>query len=58
MPFCDVDLAELPEGCIVCMQWWHTVLLIQTGLPIPHDVMYDGQVTKSRLVDPHVLVLM
>ena len=25
-------------------QWWHTVLRIRIGLPVPHDVMYDGQV--------------
>jgi len=30
-------------------QWWHAVLRIRIGLPVPHDVMYDGQVGESRL---------
>ena len=39
------SLSDLLQNYIVCyMQWWHTVLRIRIGLPIPHDVMYDGQV--------------
>lgn len=42
------SLADLLQNYIACyMQCWHTVLRIRLGLPIPHDVMYDGQVIAS-----------
>lgn len=25
--------------------WWHTVLRIRIGLPVPHDAMYEGMVS-------------
>lgn len=24
--------------------WWHTVLRVRIGLPVPHDAMYEGTV--------------
>ena len=39
------SLADLLQNYIACyMRWWHTVLRIRIGLPVPHDVMHDGQV--------------
>ncbi|KAL3158407.1 Tubulinyl-Tyr carboxypeptidase 1, variant 2 [Trebouxia sp. C0009 RCD-2024] len=39
------SLADLLQNYITSyMRWWHTVLRIRIGLPVPHDVMYDGQV--------------
>ena len=39
------SLADLLQDYITSyMRWWHTVLRIRIGLPVPHDVMYDGQV--------------
>ena len=42
------SLADLLQNYIACYRrWWHTVLRIRIGLPIPHDVMFDGQVMAS-----------
>lgn len=44
-PLTYASLADLLQNYIACYtQWWHSVLRIRIGLPIPHDVMYDGQV--------------
>lgn len=39
------SLADLLQNYMASyMRWWHSVLRIRIGLPVPHDVMYDGQV--------------
>ena len=44
-PLTHASLADLLEDFIASYKlWWHTVLRIRIGLPVPHDVMYDGQV--------------
>lgn len=52
------SLADLLQNYVACyMRWWHTVLRIRIGLPIPHDVMYDGQVIFfDRLQNANVYV--
>ena len=44
-PLTYSSLADLLEDYVDSYKkWWHTVLRIRIGLPVPHDVMYDGQV--------------
>ncbi|KAL0027723.1 hypothetical protein WJX77_000968 [Trebouxia sp. C0004] len=44
-PLIYSSLADLLAAYVASYkQWWHTVLRIRIGLPVPHDVMYDGQV--------------
>lgn len=44
-PLTHASLAHLLEDYIASYkQCWHMVLRIRIGLPVPHDVMYDGQV--------------
>ena len=44
-PLTYSSLADLLADYVASYQkWWHTVLRIRIGLPVPHDVMYEGQV--------------
>ena len=46
-PLTHASLADLLADYIASYQkWWHTVLRMRVGLPVPHDVMYDGQVMR------------
>ncbi len=47
-PLTYPSLADLLADYVTSYkQWWHTVLRIRIGLPVPHDVMFDGQVCSS-----------
>ena len=49
-PLIFSSLADLLAAYVASYrQWWHTVLRLRIGLPVPHDVMYDGQVGECRL---------
>ena len=44
-PLTYPTLADLLADYVASYKrWWHTVLRIRIGLPVPHDVMYEGQV--------------
>ncbi len=48
-PLIYSSLADLLAAYVASYkQWWHAVLRIRIGLPVPHDVMYDGQVGECR----------
>jgi len=56
-PLIYSSLADLLAAYVASYkQWWHTVLRIRIGLPVPHDVMYDGQVGECRPVLKHIVV--
>ncbi len=56
-PLIYSSLADLLAAYVASYkQWWHTVLRICIGLPVPHDVMYDGQVGECRPVLKHIVV--
>lgn len=45
-PLTYSTLADLLADYVASYKrWWHTVLRIRIGLPVPHDVMYEGQVS-------------
>ena len=47
-PLIYSSLADLLAAYVASYkQWWHAVLRIRIGLPVPHEVMYDGQVGED-----------
>lgn len=44
-PLKFASLADLVADFVTSYgRWWHTVLRVRIGLPVPHDAMYEGMV--------------
>ena len=48
-PMRFTSLADLLADYVAAYAcWWHTMLRVRIGLPVPHDAMYEGMVSACR----------